>query len=126
MKINLYEETIEFLERNNKEISSIKEVTLKRQDNNGNIIDFVFTWDNFEAMAKCIDYDQDCVTVIIDPSLTIVGDTWKAHRRVNKDKDGALWEIEKRSRVEIRVGEIDLISSPYLSCVVSCNNLKFK
>lgn len=54
MNTNFYEETLDFLKRNGKDISTIKELTICRQDSNSKPIDLVFTWDNFRAIATHI------------------------------------------------------------------------
>lgn len=75
--MNLWKETVAKLEKHGKTVADIKFVQTYR----GRI-------ENFEELAKNIDYDDGYGCLQIEPSLVIVGDDWWLER---DEYDGAEW-----------------------------------
>lgn len=81
--MNLWKETVAKLEKHGKTVADIKFVQTRK----GRI-------NNFEELAKKIDYDDGYGGQQIEPSLVIVGDDWWLERA---EYDGAGWfEFKKQ------------------------------
>ena len=81
--MNLWKETVAKLEKHGKTVADIKFVQTRK----GRI-------ENFEELAKKIDYDDGYGGQQIEPSLVIVGDDWWLERA---EYDGAEWfEFKKQ------------------------------
>lgn len=81
--MNLWKETVAKLEKHGKTVADIRFVQTYR----GRI-------ENFEELAKKIDYDDGYGGLEIEPSLVIVGDDWWLERA---EYDGAEWfEFKKQ------------------------------
>lgn len=76
---NLLDETIQVLHNNDKTSNDVLFVQTP---------DGYFTWDEFAAVAKTINYYDGYGTVEINPSIVIVGQDWWLERR---EYDGSEW-----------------------------------